>query len=154
MNTPVVIAAAKGLGRIIDHTCLNEGGGPATLSVPWTESLLKHMNFTKRQISTKSCAPSQDIEEVRRKFLCELIETVEFNEIPADLIFNWDQTGILLVPSAQWTMDKKGRKGVPIAGHNDKRQITACSNMWFPYWRDAINSTYLQRHHQKMPSTL
>ena len=50
---------------------------------------------------------------------------MEWIEVPADLIFNWDQTGILLVPSAQWTMDKKGRKRFPFAGHNDKRRITA-----------------------------
>ena len=69
------------------------------------------MNFTKRQVSAKSCAPSQAIEEVRRNFLSELIETVEFNENPVDLILNWDQTRILLVPNAQWTINKKGRKG-------------------------------------------
>ena len=34
--------------------------------------------------------------------LCNsLIETVELNEVSTDLIFNWDQTGILLVSSAQ-----------------------------------------------------
>ena len=69
------------------------------------------MNFTKRQVSAKSCAPSQAIEEVRSNFLSELIETVEFNENPVDLILNWDQTRILLVPNVQWTINKKGRKG-------------------------------------------
>ena len=42
-----------------------------------------------------------------------------------DLIFNWDQTGISLVPTALWTMDKKGNKRIPIQGHQDKRQIMA-----------------------------
>ena len=125
VNTTVVIAAARGLTRIIEPTRLNECGGPATLSVSWAKSLLKRMNFTKRRVSTKSLVPSQDVEEVRKEFLSELMEAVELHEVPPDLIFNWDQTGILLVPSAQWTMDKKGRKRVPIAGHNDKRQITA-----------------------------
>jgi len=50
--------------------------------------------------------------------LDDIIEAVELGEVPPDLIFNWDQTGILLVLSAQWTMDKKGRKRVPIAGQN------------------------------------
>ena len=50
---------------------------------------------------------------------------MELNEIPLDLIFNWDQTVISLVPSSQWTLDKKGAKRVAIAGHSDKRQITA-----------------------------
>ena len=58
VDTTVAIPAARGLGRIIDHMRLNEGGGPAILCVPWAKSLLKHMNFTKRQVSTKTCAPS------------------------------------------------------------------------------------------------
>ena len=56
---------------------------------------------------------------------------MEFNEIPPQLIFNWDQSGINLVPSALWTMNKKGEKRVAIASHLDKRQITAvmCGNL-------------------------
>ena len=45
VNTIVVIATARGLGRIINCTCLSECGGPATLSVSWAKSLLKRMNF-------------------------------------------------------------------------------------------------------------
>ena len=41
-------------------------------------------------------------------------------DIPAQLILNWDQTGIKIVPSTTWTMNQRGVKGV-----NDKRQITA-----------------------------
>ena len=46
-------------------------------------------------------------------------------EIPPQLILNWDQTGIHLVPASSWTMDKRGSKQVEIKGVNDKRQITA-----------------------------
>ena len=104
VNTTVIIAAARSLTRIIISVC----GGPATLSVSWAKSLLKRMNFIKRLVSTKGLVPSQDVEEVRKEFLSELMEAVELHEVPPNLIFNWDQTGILLVPSAQWTMDKKG----------------------------------------------
>ena len=67
------------------------------------------MNFTKWRVSTKSCAPLQDIEEVRRNFLCELIETVEFNKTPPHSIgitleYCWFQ-----VPSGQWI--KRVEKG-------------------------------------------
>ena len=51
VNATLVIATTRGLGRIIDHTCLSESGGPATLSVSWAKSLLKRMNFTKRHAS-------------------------------------------------------------------------------------------------------
>ena len=46
-------------------------------------------------------------------------------EIPAELILNWDQTGIKIVPSSTWTMDAEGSNRVEVAGVNDKRLITA-----------------------------
>ena len=46
-------------------------------------------------------------------------------EIPCELIINWDQTGINYVPVSSWTMAKEGSKRVEIAGIDDKRQITA-----------------------------
>ena len=47
------------------------------------------------------------------------------DEIPADLIINFDQTGINYVPVSSWTMEKEGSKRVEITGKDDKRQITA-----------------------------
>jgi len=48
---------------------------------------------------------------------------VEEHNIPDDLIFNWDQTGVNLIPGGDWTMDKKGRKIL------DKFEIDlACKN--------------------------
>ena len=47
------------------------------------------------------------------------------NEIPSQLILNWDQTGIQLVPAGQWTMHRANDKVIPIANADDKRQITA-----------------------------
>ena len=46
-------------------------------------------------------------------------------ETPAELVLNWDQTGIKLVPSSTWTMERKGERRVEMVGVNDKRQITA-----------------------------
>lgn len=43
-------------------------------------------------------------------------------EIPMELVFNWDQTGLNLVPAATWTMAPKGSKRVDIKGFGDKRQ--------------------------------
>ena len=37
-------------------------------------------------------------------------------EIPTELILNWDQTGVKIVPSSTWTMEA--------VGVNDKRLIT------------------------------
>ena len=50
---------------------------------------------------------------------------VEVAKVPAELVFNWDHTGINIVPGSQWTMEEKGSKWVEVAGLNVKRQITA-----------------------------
>ena len=75
----------------MDRTRLSEYGGLTMLTVLWAKSLLKRMNFTKRRVSTKSTHPAGDFEEVKRAFLTEILETVEFYDIPTELIFNWDQ---------------------------------------------------------------
>ena len=46
-------------------------------------------------------------------------------QIPPELILNWDQTGIKIVPCSTWTMDKSGSKRVEMIGVYDTRQITA-----------------------------
>ena len=100
INTVIVLAIARGIVKSMERTQLAEYGGPTTLNTPWAKSLLKRMNFTKRRVSTKSTHPTDDLEEVKKTFLTEILETVEFNDIPPELIFNWDQTGINLVPTA------------------------------------------------------
>ena len=46
-------------------------------------------------------------------------------DIPLNLVINWDHTATKIVPSSQWTMERKGTKRVEIAAVDDKRQITA-----------------------------
>ena len=52
-------------------------------------------------------------------------------EIAAEVVLNWDQTGMKLVPSSVWTMERQGERRVEMVGVNDKRQITAifCGTM-------------------------
>ena len=47
------------------------------------------------------------------------------DEIPGDMIVNFDQTGIHYIPVMPWTMEKEGVKRVEIVSKDDKRQITA-----------------------------
>ena len=61
----------------------------------------------------------------KQEFLQEIIDTVEMEGTPAELIINWDLTGMNFVPSLSWTMVTKGSKCVEIKGLQDKRQITA-----------------------------
>ena len=52
-------------------------------------------------------------------------------DIPPDMVLNWDQTGITIILSRSWTMEKKGSCRVELKGIDDKRQITAvlCGNL-------------------------
>ena len=50
---------------------------------------------------------------------------VKCHKIPASLVINLDQTGLNIVPTGEWTMEKEGSKRVNLAGLGDERQITA-----------------------------
>ena len=47
------------------------------------------------------------------------------DEIPAELVINFDQTALNIVPTSDWTMEAEGSKRVEIIAKDDKRQITA-----------------------------
>ena len=117
------IAVAKGLALAMDCTRLTEYGSSATLTTPWAKSLLRWMNSIKRRVTTKCNLPSEYLVEVKQSFLTKMLETVSLEEIPTDLIFNWDKTCITLVLTAIWTMDKKGKKRIPIQGHQAKCRL-------------------------------
>lgn len=68
---------------------------------------------------------------MKEQFLQEIVDVVKMEDIPGELILNWDQTGLNLIPAPAWTMEKRGTKRVKIIGVDDKRQITGvfCANL-------------------------
>lgn len=124
INTAIVKAGARGILMSQDRTRLAEFGGPATLTTAWAKSLLKRMNFTQRRGTTKAKVSVADFSRRKTSFLQEIVDVVSMEEIPMDLIFNWDQTGLNLVPVSSWTMAAKGSKRIEVQGLTDKRQIT------------------------------
>ena len=46
----------------------------------------------------------ENLDQVKTNFLAEIEATVKMEEIPPEMVFNWDQTGIHLVPTSSWTM--------------------------------------------------
>ena len=96
------------------------------LNRQWTYSLLRCMKFVKRKATAaKSKYLTADFAQLKQQFLADVVTSVEMKEIPVELILNWDQTGIKIVPSSTWTMDVQGSKRVEAAGVNDKRLTTA-----------------------------
>ena len=55
-------------------------------------------------------------------------------DIPADLVLNWDHTGIHYVPVSSYTMEKEGSKRVEIVRIEDKRQIIAVFSANMHVW--------------------
>lgn len=83
------------------------------------------MNFVKRRGSSTAKLSVANFEAVKEQFIIDVNAVVEMEDIPPQLVFNWDQTGISIVPGLSWTMEAKGSKRVEIVGMGDKRQITA-----------------------------
>ena len=126
VSAKIAIAAARGILMICTKTKLVEFGGYVQLNRHWAYALLKRMKFVQRKATTaKSKFTPVDYETLKKSFLADVVATVTMEEIPAELILNWDQTGIKIVPSSTWTMERKGANRVEMVGVNDKRQITA-----------------------------
>ena len=78
---------------------------------------------TKRRGTTKYSMPLADFLQVKATFLQEIIDVVKMEDVPAELMINWDQTGLNLVPAPSWSMAAKGSKCVELKGQNNKQQI-------------------------------
>ena len=125
IGSDIVIAAAKGIVMSNDHTQLVENGGHITLTKSWSHSLMLRMGLVKRKASTKkSTMTEEQFKQRKKKFLTEVGSFVNQHKIPSSLVINWDQSGINVIPSCNYTMASKGVKRVEIAGYGDKRQIT------------------------------
>ena len=66
-----------------------------------------------------------NFDEIKEQYLLNIMATVSIEEIPYELILNWDQTGLHVVPGSKWTMEKQGSNRVEIAEKDDKHQIIA-----------------------------
>ena len=118
--------AVRGVLLSYDKTRLEEFGGSVRLGKSWAHSLLQRMNFVQRKATTaKSKQSNADFAMLKKSFLEDVFTTVTMEDVPPELILNWDQTGIKLVPSSNWTMAPKGSGRVEMTGVTDKRQITA-----------------------------
>ena len=123
INTSLVIAGAMGIIKKTNPALLENN--PELLSKSWAKSVLIRMGYVKRRGTTTAKINPDNFENLRETFLEQIRSTVLFEDIPLDLIFNWDQTGLNYVPVSNWTMEKEGAKRVEIKGLDDKRQITA-----------------------------
>lgn len=61
----------------------------------------------------------KNFEQQRMEFLDKVTKIVQEHNIPEDMIFNLDQTGLKMIPTSKWTMAPGGVKQVrPIRVHS------------------------------------
>lgn len=106
ITTAITVASATAIVRKTDPNLLSENRGPITITTNWAKSLLYRKGFVKRRGSTAIKMTVANFEAVKEQFLFEVKAVVEMEEIPPELVFNWDQTAISIVPGSSWTMEK------------------------------------------------
>ena len=125
VTTAIVMASAEGILGARDQSLLVQYGGHVSITKSWAKSLLARMGYVKRKCSTAGKMSVPHFKELQDYFLADIQAEVLMNDIPEDLIFNWDQTALSFVSTGQWTMHQAGAKVVPISHSDDKRQVTA-----------------------------
>ena len=71
-------------------------------------------------------------EEAKDVFIADVAAEALFRDIPKEHVLNWDQTGLSILPTGNWTMEKHGAKSVPIAHADDKTNhcCISCQCNW------------------------
>ena len=127
VNSAIVISSAEGIVKRHDSNLLRiqVNGGHVVFTKYWAQNLLVRMGFRKRKASTTAKVSVTDFVARKEQFLFDIHVLRELEQIPEELVINWDHTGLNYVPVSNWTMEREGAKRVEIGGINDKRQITA-----------------------------
>ena len=110
ITTAITRATATAILRRANRNLLSENGGPIDITVNWAKSLLYRMGFVKRRGSTAMKMTIENFETIKEQFLFNIQTVIDMEDVPVELVFNWDQTGISIVPGSMWTMELKGVK--------------------------------------------
>ena len=104
MNTTVVMAGTQGIILSGDATKLQLHGEHINITKSWARSLLIRMGFVNRKCLNAGKVPVEIImfKELKDVFLADIVAEVIMNDIPDELIFNWDQTGLSIIPTGEW----------------------------------------------------
>lgn len=106
-------------------TKLSSHGGFINITTTWVKSLHKQMGYVTRKCSNTGKISPTHFAEMQEIFLADLKAQVLMNDIPDELIINWDHTSVPVVPTGEWTTRHAGEKIIPITNSDDKHQITA-----------------------------
>ena len=125
VNTTVTLTAVMRIILAKDARLLAENRCEIDLSKEWAQRIMRRMGFVKRKASTGAKVDPEVFKELQGQYLSDIRSVVKMEDIPPDLIINWDHTAIKYVPVSNWTQEQKGSKRIEIARIDDKQQITA-----------------------------
>ena len=120
-----IITSGEAIVNKVNKGLLKENGGSIELNSIWTKCLHQRINFVKRKATTSAKVEPSHFKKLKEQFFLDIKTVVDMEDVPSDLILNWDHTGINVVPGSQWMMEAKGSKRVEAAGINNKWQTTA-----------------------------
>ena len=95
----------------------------------------------------------EEFEAVRCRYLTKLAQQAHANQVPPQLIINWDQTELNVVPTSTWTMAEERSQRVEIIGLNDKRHITATLALAMTGEVPPVQTSMLERPTGAIPAT-
>ena len=124
INSTIVMATARGILKDQNSGLLAEHGGSVNITKTWAKSLLNRIGWVKRKGTKAARKVPANIEEIKEDFLKRVATKVTEHSIPPSMVVNFDETGVNVVPTSNWTLHAQGSKQVPITGIDDKRQIT------------------------------
>ena len=88
-------------GLIADESTGEDG--PIRITSDWEKSLLYCMKIVKRRGSTTTKYLVNDFDAIKGQFLADIVMVKELQEIPDDLILNWDrELALFLVLHGPW----------------------------------------------------
>ena len=125
INTHVIIGIGIGMvmGKVSNLLAYNGGG--IVLTKDWTRNVLRRMGMLKKKANTKAKVTVQEFDRTKKLFLLDIKNTTHMDEIPLQLVINWDHMGINYVPVSSWTMEAPGTKHVEVIGKDDKQHLAA-----------------------------
>ncbi len=125
INRTIVLATGHGIVSSHNRSFLEEYGGHIKLDRGWSTSLMERMGYVYRKGTHATSSIPANFDELQQDFYKRIRKTVKKYKIPDQLIINFDQTAVKIVPVSDWTLEEKGSEQVDITGIDDKRGITA-----------------------------
>uniref|UniRef100_A0A914USD6 DDE-1 domain-containing protein n=1 Tax=Plectus sambesii TaxID=2011161 RepID=A0A914USD6_9BILA len=124
VNGAVVSAVTRVYLKKMDHAQYRLEGEEILSKRSFFQSLMRRMGFVKRKGTKAAKKLPRNFDELRQNFFTKISPLVKAHEIPDQLIINFDQTGISIIPMSSYTMEKEGARQVPVIGKDEKRQTT------------------------------